>query len=132
MAIVSISNLPCAKGCCTISCMLRPQQTDAHVWTQVLVDAEYSFATKLGDWQPKTILDAGANIGLASTFFALHFPNATIVAVEPDPGNFKMLEINTMRFGNVHRVNSGLWSKPTGLSLPRSHNRMWKMGHICD
>lgn len=115
--LVSISSVPCAAGCCTVSSYLRPQHTDARVWQQVFVEQEYSFITQLGDWKPATVLDAGGNIGLASALFALLYPNATIVAVEPDPANFKMLELNTMRYGNVHRINTGLWSKKTGLAF---------------
>ena len=37
------------------------------------------------------IVDAGANIGLASLYFRDQYPDALIVAVEPEPGNFAML-----------------------------------------
>ena len=37
------------------------------------------------------IIDAGAYIGSSAIFFAEKFPNATIVAVEPEIGNYAML-----------------------------------------
>ncbi len=37
-------------------------------------------------WQPQTILDAGANIGVATLALAHMYPMAQIVAVEPEPG----------------------------------------------
>ena len=115
--LISTAPIPCAQGCCSVSTFLRPEHTDAWVWHQVFVEQEYGFITQLGAWKPGTILDAGANIGLASVFFAELYPNATIVAVEPDPANFKLLELNTARYGNVRRVNAGLWPKRTGLAL---------------
>lgn len=41
-----------------------------------------------------TIIDAGANVGYASLLFAKHYPNALIVAIEPDPNNFLILKKN--------------------------------------
>lgn len=40
------------------------------------------------------IVDAGANIGAASLWFGQVYPNAAIVAVEPDPGNAAVLRRN--------------------------------------
>lgn len=41
------------------------------------------------------ILDAGANIGASVCWFASRFPQAHIVAIEPDPANFDLLRRNT-------------------------------------
>ena len=43
------------------------------------------------------IIDAGANIGAASIFFRSFYPEAIIVAVEPDPGNILVLKKNSDR-----------------------------------
>jgi FkbM family methyltransferase len=40
------------------------------------------------------ILDAGANIGASSVYFALNFPDAVTIAVEPDLSNFQLLARN--------------------------------------
>jgi FkbM family methyltransferase len=40
------------------------------------------------------IIDAGANIGASSVYLALTFPEAQIVAIEPEPGNFALLQAN--------------------------------------
>jgi FkbM family methyltransferase len=40
------------------------------------------------------IIDAGANIGASSVYLALSFPEAQIVAIEPDAGNFALLSAN--------------------------------------
>ena len=40
---------------------------------------------------------AGANAGMATVMFKLLFPNATIVSLEPDPGNYAALKRNTQQ-----------------------------------
>jgi FkbM family methyltransferase len=40
------------------------------------------------------IVDAGANIGTASLYFATNMPSAAIIAVEPDSDNFHLLSLN--------------------------------------
>lgn len=56
---------------------------------------------------PKTILDLGANIGLASIYFAKCFPGAQIAAVEPVPGNLRLLRKNLALNGVAARVIAG-------------------------
>jgi FkbM family methyltransferase len=46
-----------------------------------------------------TIIDIGANIGNHSLFFSLYFKK--VVAVEPNPLAYKLLEINTAGTGNI-------------------------------
>ena len=45
--------------------------------------------------RPPLIVDAAANIGAAAVFFTYKFPNATIIALEPDSANFALLIANT-------------------------------------
>ena len=54
------------------------------------------------DWSPEHVLDAGANIGLASRVAAALWPAALIVALEPDPANFALLQQNTAAYPNIH------------------------------
>ncbi len=42
----------------------------------------------------RLVLDLGANIGVAAAMFEQRFPNASIIAVEPDRANFALLELN--------------------------------------
>ena len=41
------------------------------------------------------IVDAGANIGASSVYFAMHYPDSTIFAIEPDFNNWHILSLNT-------------------------------------
>jgi FkbM family methyltransferase len=50
---------------------------------------------------PRTIVDLGANIGIASLYFAVKYPNAQIFAFEPNPDVFSILSKNMIAFDNV-------------------------------
>lgn len=70
----------------------------------------------------RTIIDLGANIGLASVFFALRYPEARILAVEPDTENFALLVRNTARFSPRVRTRQGaVWTHDGEVNL-RHHD----------
>lgn len=49
-----------------------------------------------------TLLDLGANIGLASIWFVLNYPDIRIDAYEPNPEMFTLLKKNLSPFSNIH------------------------------
>jgi FkbM family methyltransferase len=55
------------------------------------------------------VLDIGANIGVSSIYFARAFPQATIHAFEPEPGNCELLRANAAAHPRlrVHEVALG-------------------------
>ena len=63
---------------------------------------------------PRVVVDAGANIGLSTVFFANKFPQAKIVAIEPEPSNFAMLRDNVAPYPNVTPVQAALWKEDRG------------------
>ena len=56
------------------------------------------------------IIDCGANIGLSSYYFALHFPKARIIAVEPDLNNITQAKSNC-QLSSVTYIHAGIASK---------------------
>lgn len=60
---------------------LRKNTTDYDTFEQVFLQQQYAIRIP---FVPQFIIDGGANIGLASAYFAHRFPAATIIAVEPD------------------------------------------------
>jgi FkbM family methyltransferase len=52
----------------------------------------------------KTILDLGANIGIATRFFCKHLPEARIVALEPSEKNCQIFKINMEKEISAGRV----------------------------
>jgi FkbM family methyltransferase len=55
------------------------------------------------------IIDAGANIGASAVFFALTFPTALVIAIEPEPGNFALLVKNAQGL-NIRCLQAALAS----------------------
>ena len=67
----------------------------------------------------RTIVDLGANIGLASIYFAGHYRASRLLAVEPNPETFRDLERNLRRLsraGRVQLVWGGVWSEERRLA----------------
>ncbi|MBQ0908387.1 FkbM family methyltransferase [Flavobacterium sp. F-328] len=84
---------------------LRKNTSDILTFHQIFTFKEYGM--NLG-FVPKFIVDAGANIGLSAVFFANKFPDATIVAVEPEKSNFEMLLKNTNKYKNIFCVKKAI------------------------
>lgn len=93
---------------------LRMGTADIGTFIQIFVNKEYEFVTK---YQPKIIIDAGANIGLASIFFANKYPEAKIIAIEPEKNNYLMLEKNVEKYKNIIPLQSALWHKNESIRL---------------
>src|SRR5690349_9066138 len=73
---------------------LRDNYSDRAIFLQVFYEKQYEvFDAPLPS--SERIIDAGANIGLASVFFANKFPQAQIIAIEPELENFALLQKNT-------------------------------------
>ncbi len=112
-------------GSTDVRLSLRRQNSDIRVFHQIALADEYSALAEAiqdtcSDIEQPTILDAGANIGLASIALAARFPAARIVAVEPEPGNVarirKHLETNDLK-GRIQVVAGALWPVTTRLVL---------------
>jgi hypothetical protein len=68
---------------------LRPNTSDMDVFQQIFVNEEYEFSL---DTDPAVIIDAGANIGLASIYYSIKYPKAKIIAIEPELSNYELLK----------------------------------------
>jgi FkbM family methyltransferase len=100
---------------------LRRGTSDFHVYKQVLVFHQYD-NRKLRNSPVKTVVDLGANIGLSTLFLKKCYPEAMVIAVEPDLGNFKQLEKNVSGFTNVYCLNNAIWSSNKTVELHDTGN----------
>ena len=66
--------------------------------------------------QTPLILDCGANIGMAAAYFTDRFPEARVIAVEPEKGNFDLATRNC-RHRNVDLIHAAIASENTSGSL---------------
>ncbi|MBU1292537.1 FkbM family methyltransferase [Patescibacteria group bacterium] len=65
---------------------------------EIFLDDEYKHETVQ---DAETIFDVGANIGMASIYFACIYPDAKIYAFEPDPQVFARLKDQVSSFENI-------------------------------
>ena len=107
--------------------LLRPNSSDVNVFSQVFVETEYAPLNHLTE--VRLIIDLGANIGLSSAYFLNMFPDASVIAVEPDPANFALLKRNMKPYGSrVKAIHAGIWSHPARLTIndaPYRDGRAW-------
>ncbi|MCU7843668.1 MAG: FkbM family methyltransferase [Candidatus Thiodiazotropha sp. (ex Monitilora ramsayi)] len=93
---------------------LRLPSSDAPTYRQVFQQNEYEFTIEA---QPKIIVDAGANIGLASIYFANKYPEAKIFSIEPEQSNFNALKKNTASYPNITVIHAALWHENRKINL---------------
>lgn len=93
---------------------LRPNTTDYYTFDQVFLRDQYNIKLP---FVPKTIIDAGANIGLAAVYFAHKFSNASIIAIEPSSANFNVIEKNIANYSQIKAHCMGLWNKDAYLEI---------------
>ena len=93
---------------------LRVRTTDPSTYSEILRRGEYDFDLPIS---PKTIVDAGANIGMASIFFAHKYPSARIAAVEAEPSNFAMLAENVRPYPAIVPIHAALWNRDGEISV---------------
>jgi FkbM family methyltransferase len=96
----------------------REGASDPDVILQVFFHQEY--ACVLGRPDIQTIIDCGANIGCAAFYLLSHYPQARLIAVEPDPGNYALCRKNLRAFGDRAVVlNAAVWSEPAAMRIVR-------------
>ena len=95
---------------------LRLSSSDIPTFQQIFGDYEYD-SPHLPP-SADVIVDLGANIGLATVFFGMRYPQARLLAVEPDPGNFAALVANTAALGDrVQRQQAAVWMRDGTINL---------------
>jgi FkbM family methyltransferase len=98
--------------------VLRSRTSDIRVFDQVFLDRQYD---RMPVRDPRVIVDAGANIGLASLFLLRKYPDVRVIAIEPDPENLPLAEKNLHPYRDRCILLPGaLWSMRARLSIKRS------------
>ncbi len=101
---------------------LRYDSDDSGIFYQIFINQGYSCLEDLEE--PKFIIDCGANVGYSSVYFLNKYPNARVIAVEPDHENFKVCEKNLSFYKERFlAINSAVWSHKTGLTVCNDDGR---------
>jgi FkbM family methyltransferase len=100
----------------------RHGTTDGFVIVDGLLLEQYAC---IGDLKGvRTIVDAGANIGTSAVYFLNAYPEATVIALEPDSSNFEVLRRNLAPYGaRAIPLQHALWHRSEPLKIDRGRYR---------
>jgi FkbM family methyltransferase len=101
---------------------IRLDTSDVKCVEQVFLAREYEIPFPE---TPSVIVDAGANIGMAALYFASRFPEAKIIAIEPEPSNFAILQKNCEGLENVSLIQGALWPTTGTLAIEDESAEKW-------
>lgn len=93
---------------------IRKGTTDLPIFQQIFLSRSYDIVI---NYPPQLIIDGGANIGLSAIFFGSRYPDAKVIAIEPEASNFQLLVENTSRYKNVECKLGAIWSTKTNLTV---------------
>jgi FkbM family methyltransferase len=117
---------------------IRPSETDLKVLRQIFIDREYDlevvpqgkvireiYNTILERGGTPLIIDAGANVGFAARFFAMSYPKARIVSIEPDAGNAALCRENTKGVPQIEVIEAGVGGEAGYVAVERGDAGAW-------
>ena len=97
----------------TTTIKLRALSGDIFILHEVLAFACYRIpSSRIAPETVHTVIDAGANIGIASLYFAARYPKAKIYSVEPLPENFALLEANVAHEPRIKPIKGCITGVP--------------------
>lgn len=100
--------------------MMRPVSNDLYTFNEMFVDRVYRQVTTHLK-APEYVIDAGANIGLATVFLNGSFKHIKrVVCVEPDPANVQLLRYNLgglVSQGIASIYHGALWGEESMVRL---------------
>lgn len=73
----------------------------------------------------RTIIDAGANIGLFALQVKNQYPDAEVILIEPDDNNYEILKMNISKLSGIHMYKAGIWYKQTYLCIINPKANDW-------
>lgn len=87
---------------------IRLPSSDMDAYEQIFLHREYDVKLQ---HTPDVIIDAGANIGLASIYFSGRYPSAKVYAIECENSNFQVLQRNVAPYPNIVPIHAALWDQ---------------------
>jgi FkbM family methyltransferase len=105
-----------------VQLLVRLGTRDTTVFSDIYYHKEHEWNFEVA---PETIVDAGAYTGLSTAYFAMRYPGAKIIAIEPSGENFALLTRNVSKLKNVHAVNAALWGESGSVILTDPGRDYW-------
>ncbi len=117
---------------------LRPGLVDWLIMESIFIDREYDPLSEPHNMamdrrqkeivdQGKTplIIDCGANVGLSAVWLSVRFPDATVIAVEPERANFDILSRTAKNFANIIPVHAAISDRMSRVALSNHTGTPW-------
>jgi len=97
-----------------LKAFLRRNTSDFNIFKDVFLQSGYAELVTIArqkNLEVQHVIDAGANIGLASIYLKAYFPAAQVVCLEPSSENAQILQenIKANSLNDVHVEEKGLW-----------------------
>lgn len=93
---------------------LRNIASDKQIFQQIFLREELNV---IFSSIPSVIVDGGANIGMATLYLKMKYPDANIFAIEPDNSNFQLLKKNSKGLSAIKCYKNALWYQPAFLEI---------------
>lgn len=84
---------------------LRKGTSDIPAFKAIFAHSEYEVTL---NFTPSTIIDVGANVGLAAIYFVNKYPKSTVFCIEPEKTNFELLKENVAKYNNIHPLKNAI------------------------
>jgi len=98
--------------------IIRKNTSDILMFRQVFMRKDYLLPELPKDSSaPLKIIDCGANVGYASIWFTQNYPNASIIAIEPEDNNYQVLSDNIKPYPEITALKNGIWIKKSFLKV---------------
>lgn len=107
----------------------RNNTWDRDIWECIVNKNEYSI---IDDWHG-TVIDIGGHIGSFSYFMLVHKKAHKIIAIEPDPTNFSLLQHNLQPFINNNQaivIHAGIGNPGSKLCIEQPLENMANTGGV--
>ncbi len=101
---------------------IRSNTTDASVFRDIFFYGDLKLPSLT---PPDIIIDAGAYVGYSTVYLARQYPDAHIIAIEPEASNFAKLKKHTEHLPTVTLVQGALWSRSSGLTITDRGTGHW-------
>jgi FkbM family methyltransferase len=102
--------------------LVRSGSSDRRCYEQIFIERDYELAYR---GTPSLIVDGGANVGYSTVYFACRYPNARVIAIEPEPSNVALLLRNVEGLANVDVVEAALWGTEASVSIANPDDEKW-------
>ncbi|MCS6935720.1 MAG: FkbM family methyltransferase [Chitinophagales bacterium] len=103
---------------------LRPGTSDVYAFEHVFAHRCYH-TPQVNPQNVSVVIDGGANAGYSAVYFAVQYPKARVISIEPSDANCQLIRLNIQGYPNIELVHSALWKSDTYLKITNHDVSYW-------